>query len=232
MQYLAFAKPSTTGEFTDYTARYGALQEEDKLTVRQRLETSFGPSAQAAKNVFEAMVMLGMQHLVDMPYIALSSGQTRRARIATALMTRPAMMLLEEPMAGLDAQSRLVVDDVLGALNASENEARVVLVLRDREEDLPKWITNVVDVREGEVWVGTRRQWEIRSAARARRAQPDDKADGSKTSTEAPLVKLSHVSVSYGEGTRPVLQNVDWVIRPGDKWHLQGANGTSLRETR
>ncbi len=225
MQYLAFAKPSTTGEFTDYTARYGALQEEDQQTVRQRLEQSFGPSEQAAKNVFEAMVMLGMQHLFDMPYIALSSGQTRRARIATALMTKPAMMLLEEPMAGLDAQSRLVVDDVLGAVNASENEPRVVLVLRDREEDLPPWITNVADVREGEVWVGTRRQWEVRRAARARRERPDDKPDGSKSSSEAPLVRLSHVSVSYGEGSRPVLKEVDWEIRPGEKWHLQGANG-------
>ncbi|BEI82756.1 hypothetical protein CcaverHIS002_0306240 [Cutaneotrichosporon cavernicola] len=226
VQYLAFAKPSTTGEFTDYTARYGALQEEDKMTVRQRLEMSFGPSAQASKNVFEAMTMLGMHHLVDMPYIALSSGQTRRARIATALMTKPAMMLLEEPMAGLDAQSRLVVDDVLGSINITENEARVVLVLRDREEDLPRWITNVVDVREGEVWVGTRRQWDVRKAAQARKEQPDDMPDGSRTSSEAPLVKLSHVSVSYGEGTRPVLKDVDWVIRPGDKWHLQGANGS------
>ncbi|GMK56684.1 hypothetical protein CspeluHIS016_0305240 [Cutaneotrichosporon spelunceum] len=226
VQYLAFAKPSAMGEFTDYTARYGALQEEDKMTVRQRLEMSFGPSEQANKNVAEAIGLLGMQHLVDMPYIALSSGQTRRARIATALMTRPAMMLLEEPMAGLDAQSRLAVDDVLGAVNVSENEARVVLVLRDREEDLPRWITNVVDVREGEVWVGTRRQWKERKAARAHIQQPKDMPDGSRTSTEAPLVKLCNVSVSYGEGTRPVLKDIDWAIRPGDKWHLQGANGS------
>lgn len=201
--------------------------------MRQFLERTFGPSAEAQKNVFAALNFMGMSHLVDMPAIALSSGQTRRSRIAQAIMTRPEMLLIEDPMAGLDVGSRTVVDKLLGELNKLADEPRVVLVLRDKGPDatLSSWVTNVVDIHEGQVWVGTRRQWEIR---RRQKEQAEGDADAGKpdasrssSSTEAPIVQLSNVSVSYGEGTRPVLKEVNWTIRPGDKWHLQGANGES-----
>lgn len=235
MRYLAFAKPSTTGEFTDYTARYGALQEEDRQTVRQYLERAFGPSEAAQRNVFGALNYMGMSHLVDMPAIALSSGQTRRSRIAQAIMTRPEMLVLEDPMAGLDASSRVVVDKLLGELNATEAEPRVVLVLRDKgpQDTLSPWVTNVVDIRSGNVWVGTRSQWENRRRVREKEEGDPSagKPDGSRSSGDPPIVQLRNVSVSYAEGARPVLQNINWEIRPGDKWHLQGANGESSLHT-
>lgn len=231
VRYIAFSKPSMTGEFTDFTARYGALQEEDKETVRQRLDTMFGPSEAAQKNVSSALSAMKMEHLIDMPYIALSSGQTRRSRLAQGIMTRPEIMLLEDPLAGVDAATRVVVSKCLGELNATEGEPRVVLVVRDfgPEKTLGSfpWVTNVVEVREGNVWIGTREQWEVRRKQREDSEQHADlKSEGSRaTSSQPPIVQLRDVSVTYGEGTRPVLKNVNWDIVPGDRWHLQGANG-------
>ncbi|TXT10882.1 hypothetical protein VHUM_02387 [Vanrija humicola] len=226
VRYLAFARPSTTGEFTDYTARYGALQEEDKLTLREKLAAAFGSSPQAEENIAAAVAYMDLGRLVDMPAIALSSGQTRRARIAQALMTRPALLVLEDPMAGLDAQSRVRVDRLLGELNAAPDEPRIVVVLRDKgDETLTSWVTDVVEVRGGDVWVGPRAEWEARRAARGEEAHAAVPEADAASSAE-PIAQLQGVNVSYAEGARRVLKDVDWAIRPGDKWHLQGSNGS------
>lgn len=231
VRYLAFARPSTTGEFTDYTARYGALQEEDKLTLREKLAAAFGTSQQAEENIAAAVAYMDLGRLVDMPAIALSSGQTRRARIAQALMTRPALLILEDPMAGLDAPSRVRVDKLLGELNAAADEPRIVVVLRDKgDETLATWVTDVVEVRGGDVWVGPRAEWEARRAERGEEEHaPVPEAED--TSSAEPIVQLQGVNVSYAEGARRVLKDVDWAIRPGDRWHLQGSNGESRART-
>lgn len=181
-----------------------------------------------------------ISHLLDLPSVSLSSGQTRRARIAAALLTRPALLLLQEPMAGLDIASRAEVSRILDDLN-QQGEIRVVLVLRGKGGALPDWVTDVVDVRQGNAWVGSKAQWQ----AERNPGSPDGRMseeghqlpDGSTHESSAlsstkspgrePVVQLQDVSVSYGEGSRPVLKNVTWEIRPGDKWHLQGANGKS-----
>lgn len=232
IRYLAFAKPSTTGEFTDYTARYGALKEEDREVVWDEMAKMFGDTDRARKNVDGALVHMEMKHLEDMPAISLSSGQMRRMRIAMAIMTRPALMILEDPMAGLDVPSRELVDSLLGDLNAFEDESRVVLVLRDKgDETIPDWITNVVDVRNGEAWVGTREEWDDKMfqqrGSTASKGDEGDLPDGNTGTSQVPVVQLQNVSVSYGEGTREVLRSISWTIRPGDRWHLQGANGES-----
>lgn len=116
----------------------------------------------------QALELMGLTHLADLPAIALSSGQTRRARIAHALMYRPKLLLLEDPMAGLDVRSREEVRGLLGDMNA-KGSPRVVLVLRDRGEDtLAEWVNCVVDVRQGRVWVGGREEWMERRRERER----------------------------------------------------------------
>ena len=44
------------------------------------------------------MDKLGLKDLLDLPLIALSNGQTRRARIARAVMKTPEVLLLDEPL--------------------------------------------------------------------------------------------------------------------------------------
>lgn len=39
-----------------------------------------------------------------------------------------------------------------------------------------------------------------------------------------PLVQLNNVSVKYNE--RPILNNINWTIRPGEFWQLKGPNGS------
>lgn len=96
---------ATVGEFTDYTARYFSIRADDEaaLTLRGHLEsylrTEANGLASSSENVFllETAKALKLDHLLDIPLVALSNGQTRRARIARALLAHPEVLILEEP---------------------------------------------------------------------------------------------------------------------------------------
>ena len=144
-----------------------------------------------------------IDHLLDLPSVSLSSGQTRRARIAAALLSTPVLLLLEDPMAGLDIASREEVSTTLGELNAS-GDIRIALVQRGKSKgDVPDWISDICEVREGNVWVGPREEWEQKSSDDPHSHQEKITA-ASVQSTREPVIRLQDVSVSYGEGTRPV----------------------------
>lgn len=167
--------------------------------------------------------MMRIHHLLDLPLVSQSSGQTRRGRIAAAIMSKPLLLLLEDPMAGLDIKSRDEVSELLGRLNY-QGGIRVVLVLRAKGADsMPEWITDICSVQGGDVWVGSRSAWEQQDHTATTNIEEIEENIGEMAAE--PVVKLNDVSVSYGEGSRPVLKNISWEIKPGERWHLQGSNG-------
>lgn len=60
--------------------------------------------------------VLGLQGVRKTTYRRLSGGQQQRLSLALAIIGRPRMVFLDEPTAGLDAQSRLVVWDLVSSL--------------------------------------------------------------------------------------------------------------------
>ena len=85
------------GAFYDYTARYGAVREEDRVTLRESMFSD--TSISVPSDQFEEWVTkLGLGGLLDLPLVALSNGQTRRARIVQALLHKPSILILDEPL--------------------------------------------------------------------------------------------------------------------------------------
>lgn len=168
------------------------------------LELSPKPTVQQIEQTCSTMKIA---HLLKLPLISLSSGQTRRARIASALLTKPQMLMLEDPLAGLDIASRKEVATLLGKVNA--NDIRLVLVLRGKgkgkEAALPDWVTDVVHVRQGEVWIASRSEYDADQAALGGEAKTSAKVDAATRAAMLerrrdlePLVEMDEVSVSYG----------------------------------
>ena len=75
---------------------------------------ALGQLAAAARVVLPAVGLGGVP--LGAPLRQLSDGFQRRAALAAALVRRPAVLLLDEPLAGLDWRARADVAGVLGAL--------------------------------------------------------------------------------------------------------------------
>ena len=83
---------------------------DDRLTVRENIALRgqmYGLSGQALKDAVDKVLKLtDAEEFADRKYGMLSGGQKRRADIARALVHDPKMIILDEPTAGLDPQSR------------------------------------------------------------------------------------------------------------------------------
>jgi ABC-type nitrate/sulfonate/bicarbonate transport system ATPase subunit len=87
------------------------------MTVRQNigygLRVNCAPRAQARKRVDELLALIGLTKFADAWPKALSGGMKQRVAIARALANRPTMLLMDEPFAALDAQTRRFLQDEL-----------------------------------------------------------------------------------------------------------------------
>lgn len=82
--------------------------------------------------VADAVETVGLTELSRRRIGALSGGQRQRAMLAQALVQRADLVLLDEPMAALDAQSRTIIADAVDQLAATG--AAVVAVTHDPGE--------------------------------------------------------------------------------------------------
>jgi len=80
----------------------------------------------------EVLGLLGLGHLADEPIEHLSLGQGRLVEVGRALMTRPALLLLDEPSSGLDRQETAHLAATLRAVQAEQGFA-ILLVEHDVE---------------------------------------------------------------------------------------------------
>jgi len=104
----------------------------DNVALPLRLRGLARPEARRAARPW--MRKLGVEHLAERPARALSGGEARRASLARALVTEPALLLLDEPFSALDPPARdAIIRDFQDALGA---RTAVLLVTHDRYEAL------------------------------------------------------------------------------------------------
>lgn len=106
-----------------------ALSSLDQLRFALRIA---GRRAVPGRDADELLARVGMAHRRDRRPHQLSGGERQRVGIARALITRPALLLVDEPTAALDrARSHEIVE--LLAEEAHEHAVAAVMVTHDRD---------------------------------------------------------------------------------------------------
>jgi phospholipid/cholesterol/gamma-HCH transport system ATP-binding protein len=110
----------------------------DSLTVGENVgfklyEDSDQSLDEVRARVEEVLALVGLVDFIDRLPSALSGGQRRRVAIARAMITRPHLLLYDEPTTGLDPMTCLSVDREIVKLRDRENVTSVLVThqLRD-----------------------------------------------------------------------------------------------------
>jgi ABC-type Mn2+/Zn2+ transport system ATPase subunit len=88
----------------------------DVIVAAQRGAWPFRVSGPERARVREVLAQVGGEHLVDSPLGGLSGGELQRVFLARALVRDPALLLLDEPTAGVDGRGRAEFLDLLAGI--------------------------------------------------------------------------------------------------------------------
>lgn len=131
------------------------------LTVQQNVE--FGlrmrrvDAASRRDRAVEALEMVGLGHLGTRYAHQLSGGQQQRVALARALVTRPRVLLLDEPLSALDAKVRVQLRDEIRRIQ-TDLGITTLFVTHDQEEALAV-ADRVAVMRDGNIeQIGTPEQ--------------------------------------------------------------------------
>ncbi|MGL1861617.1 MAG: ATP-binding cassette domain-containing protein [Pseudodesulfovibrio sp.] len=117
------------------------------------------PTSEELLGAQEWLERIGLSSLADRPLRRMSYGQQRRIFLARAMAPGPQLLLLDEPLSGLDTPARNQMLDLLQKL--AEAGVPLVLVTHHVEDRIPA-ITHVMLMAKGrQVFRGTREEFEI-----------------------------------------------------------------------
>jgi multiple sugar transport system ATP-binding protein len=123
------------------------------MSVRQNLafglENSRVPRAEIDTRVAEAARMLMIEPLLQRKPRQLSGGQRQRVAIGRAIVRRPGIFLLDEPLSNLDAELRVVMRAELAALH-QRLDATMIYVTHDQVEAMTL-ADRIVVLRDGRI---------------------------------------------------------------------------------
>lgn len=119
------------------------------LNVQQNLDFGAKRSHSKASGTDNLLELLGIGHLLNRRTNTLSGGEKQRVAIARALFSAPQMLLLDEPLAALDAQRK---SELLPYLDALHQELDIpVLYVSHAPEEVARLADHIVQLGNGRV---------------------------------------------------------------------------------
>lgn len=199
-----------------------------------------------------AVKLCGIEKILDRGLKYMSTGEIRRTLLARALISKKQFLILSDPFAGLDVQSRTILLDFFNniAENAGKDENLPYIMLgMERWHEIPDAITNVIEFRDKKIhFCGSRADYEkiikqrteenAANAQEQKEAFADELGDtlkdtevlqnaedsvDSKEEAEA-LIEMNNVNVGWGD--HQVLVDLNWRLNKNEHWLVRGPNGS------
>ncbi len=212
-----------------YQQRFNSMESDEAATVLEYLDEqdSFQTEVKDAGfwNKESVIQLMRLEELKNKSLIKLSNGETRRLAIAAALIKNPKLLLLDQPMTGLDLETRRDFGKMLDLIV----ESGIHIVMATNKNEIPGCISDI----------GVLERKKIRSIYNLQNDNlqfPEAKAFeefnkdllGELVSEKQEIlfekiVELRDVSISYDQ--KAILKGINWTVLPKEKWALKGPNG-------
>jgi cobalt/nickel transport system ATP-binding protein len=150
-----FGESTTSRDFQKFRSRIGLVFQDpdDQLFTPSVIEdVAYGPKnlklpeediKARCEHVLDKM---GIQHLRNRPPHRLSFGEKKKVSLATALVLKPELLILDEPTANLDLVSRRGLLETLNELN---KEGTTIIVSTHDVEALPELADRIIVISHG-----------------------------------------------------------------------------------
>ena len=221
---LSFESQQQLGEQDWQRRNTDMLGEEEEAGYKVStlmLEVGEAPQARAL------LARFGIAALWDRPYRHLSSGEGRKLLLARALLSRPELLVLDEPFDGLDQGSRLELMALLADLVA---QGQRLVIIVNRFDEIPPFASHLGLLGELCLLLAGQRDVVLGSQEVAQLARVEGLSPRLPPPLTAPAplpagprVQMRNLRVVYGE--QLVIDGLDWTIGEGEHWQLVGPNG-------
>ncbi len=207
-----------------YQQRFNSTDSEDSQTVEEYLSEvkSFDPFGYWT---FEnAVSRLKLKLLLDKQLIKLSNGETKRLLLAGALIRNPILLLLDNPLTGLDVATREEFNELILEIASSG----ISIVMATTPDEIPEAITHVAVLGDGKIREEVPRaqfKKELYSAESVSlNIQELERLLSTSNAQDYHIIAgMENVTISYGDKT--ILENLNWQIKQEERWMLLGPNG-------
>ncbi|MGI6243087.1 MAG: ATP-binding cassette domain-containing protein [Prevotella sp.] len=170
-----------------------------------------------------------MDLLLDKYTMLLSSGELRKFKLTETLLAAPRVLIMDNPFIGLDATTRDQLRDLFETL--SRNEWLQIILVLSKTDDIPSFITHVVEVKDNKVCSKLTRSQYLEQqqpvpvhvlSKEAEMAIAELPYKNNEYHTQN-VVDMHNISIKYGK--RTILKDLSWTVRNGERWALVGQNG-------
>jgi len=198
---------------------------------------------------YPEVTLCGIGYLLERGIKYLSTGEIRRTLLCRALLSGCRMLILSDPFAGLDAQSRKILFDFFSDIAAKNGEgAPHILLSLERYVEVPDAVDYIIAYDGGtESFCGKRTDYELyltkkNESTKEKREQErkafiaelmtlenesGQKLYAGRTSfglESKTLIEMHNVNVGWGD--KSVLKNINWTLKSGEHTLLRGPNGS------
>ena len=206
-----------------YQQRFNSTDSENSITVEKALK-DYGENAKHESSE-KWIALLHLSPLLQEPLIRLSNGENKRLQLAEALLTDPAILIMDNPFIGLDTEGRKTLHGIIDSI--STNGIHLILITNPHE--LPACITHVGVLKNGSLTSFTKQQYNssvIASSKKESLILSEEQVQKIKLPVEnnfTDAIKMIDTSVQYGD--KKILDDINWQVKRGECWNISGPNG-------
>ena len=192
--------------------------------------------------------LCGLKNFLDRGLKYMSTGEIRRTLLCRALLSKKELLILSDPFAGLDKESRNILLNFFNTL--SKKESPHLILSMERYHEIPSGITHVLEMNNKEVsFKGSKEEYEkfLEERKEINKKEKKEEIEGfenslveaiketkrisensnyieeNKENDKEILVEMHNVNVSWDDNK--VLRDLNWTLRKGENWLIRGPNG-------